>query len=335
MNRLTGRRGPARVTGMGRVGELDGVRGVAILLVVVGHAAGGSGGGVGVALFFVLSGYLITGLLDRERTATGRVDLRAFWTRRARRLGPALAGPLLIGALLTVLAVGSLRTVAYVPVADFAASAGASLGPLDHLWSLSVEEQFYLAWPLLLPLLRPRVIGALAVLLTGWRFTLDGAGWDAWAYYGLLPNAALLAAGAWLALRDVRARPWVTIPAGVVLVGLCWVSPGAVPPAWVQVAAGACGVVMVAGARGATWLGVGWLRWFGTISYGWYLWHFVLMWAVLRTPWAWPVAVVSLGVAAASWYWLERPVLERGRAPRPDREAETGGVPAVQGERAV
>src|SRR6478736_1926349 len=78
--------------GVGRVPELDGVRGLAILIVVAAHtiAPGHMGGGVGVTLFFVLSGHLITGMLLREHAAAGCRDLRAFWGRRARRLGPAL-----------------------------------------------------------------------------------------------------------------------------------------------------------------------------------------------------------------------------------------------------
>src|SRR5450759_534901 len=138
--------------------ELDGLRGIAILAVlgahmgVPGFAAGG--GGAGVTLFFVLSGYLITSLLFAEKDRFGRVDLRAFYMRRALRLFPALAAVLVVVVLLVV--TGSmpqaasegvdyrivlLGVVGYV--ANWVAVAGQSIGILGHTWSLAVEEQFY------------------------------------------------------------------------------------------------------------------------------------------------------------------------------------------------
>ncbi len=144
---------------------LDGIRAIAVAAVVAYHlqVPGLGGGLLGVSVFFTLSGYLITSLLLREVAQQGRVDLKAFWVRRARRLLPALGFMLTVVALTTAIArpeklVATLREAlgALFYVANwttigsgddyFARFTGP--GPLDHLWSLAIEEQFYLAWPL-------------------------------------------------------------------------------------------------------------------------------------------------------------------------------------------
>jgi peptidoglycan/LPS O-acetylase OafA/YrhL len=148
-------------------GGLDGVRALAVAGVVLYHArvGGFSGGFLGVDVFFVLSGYLITSLLLTRRHATGRIDLRQFWLGRVRRLLPAAL--LVIGVCLVVETVwlrGNLAAFRADAVAStlyfnnwhqifagqsyFAAFGRPSL--LEHFWSLSVEEQFYLVWPLIL-----------------------------------------------------------------------------------------------------------------------------------------------------------------------------------------
>lgn len=162
--RAAGRRRtlPAR----GEIPALDGIRAIAVLLVLAGHAGvpGVAGGFIGVDIFFVLSGFLITSLLLDEFARTGRVDLKGFWIRRARRLLPAL----LVMTLAVVAArelfppdaVTSLRddaVAAFFWVANWAFvaqqadyfSQGAPPSPLQHTWSLGVEEQYYLVWPLL------------------------------------------------------------------------------------------------------------------------------------------------------------------------------------------
>ena len=151
---------------------ITGVRGVAILLVVLFHAGAPvmSGGVVGVTLFFVLSGYLITSLLIAEHGAGGRVDLRAFVVRRARRLLPALVAVMVFvgainaaaGATGSVVADSAL-TLAYV--ANWARAMGDPMGMWNHAWSLSIEEQFYLVAPLAFALLvRTRHPGSLMVI---------------------------------------------------------------------------------------------------------------------------------------------------------------------------
>jgi peptidoglycan/LPS O-acetylase OafA/YrhL len=155
---------------------LDGLRAIAVLSVVAYHADVRAlrGGFLGVDVFFVVSGFLITALLLREVSQSGRVDLRCFWARRLRRLVPALATFLIVCAIFWYL---FHRAELLRIRAQFAAAAGyvsnwylvatngsyfAHLGrpsPLLHLWSLAVEEQFYLVWPLLIGLLvRTRIM---------------------------------------------------------------------------------------------------------------------------------------------------------------------------------
>ena len=166
------RRGP-KPRGAG-VPALNGIRGVAVALVLVGHSGipGVTGGFIGVDIFFVLSGFLITSLLLDEIGRTGQLDLGSFWVRRARRLLPALLIMVLAVIAARLLfppdAVSDLRndaTAAFLWVANWAFvshetdyfSQGAPQSPLQHTWSLGVEEQYYLIWPVL--------IAAVAVLL--------------------------------------------------------------------------------------------------------------------------------------------------------------------------
>lgn len=151
---------------------LDGVRGLAIAIVVGFHAFGWPGEGtLGVDLFFVLSGFLITTLLLEEHGATGTIRIRGFYGRRARRLLPALFAlltPLLILAGASAATTGSLHSPLFVGLASaltytsnivVAADASGASAWTIHLWSLAAEEQFYVIWPLLLIVLM-RIGGA-------------------------------------------------------------------------------------------------------------------------------------------------------------------------------
>jgi hypothetical protein len=199
---------------LGYAPALDGLRGVAIALVMLHHADVLPGGYIGVDVFFVLSGFLITTLLLEERAAQGRISLRGFYRRRARRILPALI-TLLLGYLVVVaLAGGSgIRAVA---LGGFftgnAVQAFANPNPLAqnglglaHLWSLAEEEQFYLLWPVVLILLARtrRLIPALATILAValvWRGVLAAEGASFYRiYYGPDTHADGLLAGALLA----------------------------------------------------------------------------------------------------------------------------------------
>jgi peptidoglycan/LPS O-acetylase OafA/YrhL len=153
---------------------LDGIRGTALLAVLAYHAGvpGIPGGLVGVDTFFVLSGFLITGLLLRERTKTGQISLGQFWARRARRLVPGLVVLLLIVAgyarwvaapsQLGKIRTDALATLGYAANWRFAWSHQSYFdhfsapSPLMHAWSLAVEEQFYLIWPIIVLLILRR-----------------------------------------------------------------------------------------------------------------------------------------------------------------------------------
>ncbi|MBU8809053.1 acyltransferase family protein [Mycolicibacterium goodii] len=180
--RAAGRRRtlPAR----GEIPALDGIRAIAVLLVLAGHAGvpGVAGGFIGVDVFFVLSGFLITSLLLDEFARTDSIDLKGFWIRRFRRLLPALLVMTLAVVAMRDLfgpdAVTSLRddaVAAFFWVSNwvFVAqqtdyfSQGAPPSPLQHTWSLGVEEQYYLVWPILLLLvvllLRRRSVRAVRI----------------------------------------------------------------------------------------------------------------------------------------------------------------------------
>ncbi|MEV0053600.1 acyltransferase [Saccharopolyspora shandongensis] len=157
--------GHVRPAVAGRIAGLDLVRGIAVGLVMLRHALPDlftGAGVVGVVMFFALSGYLITGLLVNERARTGRIDLRQFYLRRARRLVPAMV------ALVAVIAVVTLvfdplgdrgklgRTVLFALTWTGNLPFGHASDATFHLWTLATEEQFYLVWPALLLVLAPR-----------------------------------------------------------------------------------------------------------------------------------------------------------------------------------
>src|SRR3954453_9493811 len=153
-------------------GDIQGLRAVAVLIVVAAHADLPflPGGFVGVDVFFVISGYLIAGLLYREVLQTGRVSIGAFWARRARRILPAATLVTVVTVLLSLawmslvdarqVVVDALWASAFAANVHFAQQGvdyfntveGGGPSPLQHYWSLAVEEQFYVAWPLLLGL---------------------------------------------------------------------------------------------------------------------------------------------------------------------------------------
>ena len=236
--------------------ELEGLRAVAVGLVLLYHAGLPKfhGGYVGVDVFFVLSGFLITGLILRELRATGRIDLPQFYARRARRLLPAaavaLAGTLVLSVLLlpplrvpdvagdaaaASLYVSNLRFA--VQATDYLASEVAP-SPLLHFWSLGVEEQFYLFWPALLLVVasvggrlrgRDRRLGFAVVAVTAISFLVSLILTNVaqpWAFFSLPARAWELGLGALLALGAARLADLsrlaggALVAAGLVLVTL-------------------------------------------------------------------------------------------------------------------
>jgi len=203
------------------VPAIDGLRGIALLGVLAFHANGALRGGyLGVDLFFVLSGFLITRILLAEQQATGRIDLRSFWVRRARRLFPALLALMpAIGlyayfltppAGLAGIRADALSTLGYV--ANWSAIFShrsywelfRSPSPLEHTWSLAIEEQFYVVWPLVVFLVLRRfgaralfaVAAGLAALSMVAMVALFDPERTMRVYYGTDTRAATILAGA-------------------------------------------------------------------------------------------------------------------------------------------
>ncbi len=312
------------------VGALDGVRAFAVGAVMAYHAGVRhmSGGFLGVDVFFGLSGFLITSLLLGEARHTGTIRLGSFWARRARRLLPALLLVLCFVGLYSWLAapggaypglrLDSLSTLFYVANWHFILEgtsyfkAALAPSPLTHTWSLAIEEQFYLVWPLVvLALVRigRASRGVLAVAVAG---AVASTAWMAWharvlgdptrLYYGTDTHAMTLLAGAALAAvlagragrRDVgslRARgvldPVVQVlglVGAAVLVAMVlevtgsthWLYQGGFLVAGVATSAVLLSVVTVPRGILARALSLSPIRFLGRISYGLYLWHYPL-----------------------------------------------------------
>ena len=331
--------------------DLEGLRGIAVLLVLVYHAGVPrlTGGYVGVDVFFVLSGFLITGLLVRELESTGTVSLPAFYARRARRLLPAAAVCLLATVAISAVVLPPLRTpdvtadgiaaALYasnirfaIEATDYLQSEGAP-SPLLHFWSLGVEEQFYVFWPALLLLVtrgaaaivrRVAIVAAVVLVLSlGLSLWLTVAN-APWAFYSLPTRAWELAIGALLAVgaaRLVRLPPGVAAAAG--WIGLAAVALSAVvirtdtpfPGTAALLPTVGSGLVILAGMRASPagpgrLLGLPPLRFLGKISYSLYLWH----WPVIVLPAALidtPLPVrIGLAVLAIPIAWASQRWIE-------------------------
>jgi len=350
---------------LGHVPPLDALRGIAIALVLGGHAGYAiPGGALGVDLFFVLSGFLITSLLLNEWHERGQVNLLAFYRRRALRLLPALAA--LLGAY--CLAVGFLTLTGRRPVQDlgdallgslfglaYATNVAHLAGPLPvgefaHLWSLAEEEQFYLLWPPILLLvlsfrLSPRrLIIALAVLaaasateqatlwLGGASINRIWLGPDTHAYPLLL---GCLAGIAFTNGKIRRVPGWLMAIACITSV---WtLAFGVVQYPFFTLAATVLvlGCVLEQGSPIVRLLDQWPLRALGIISYGLYLWQGV----VLQTGFgvfpersgliALPAIGVAIACAVLSYYLVERPFLRRKRRFRMERSPLESRRPEV------
>ncbi|MCB0858243.1 MAG: acyltransferase [Solirubrobacterales bacterium] len=317
--------------------DIQGIRAIAVTLVLACHASipWAKGGYIGVDVFYVLSGFLITGLVVREIEKTGRVSIRNFYARRAKRLLPLAAlvlvficiGSLIIFPLAQQVTIGgdvfaaALYFVNWhfiVQGVDYFAAADGLHSPVQHYWSLSVEEQFYVVWPLLLLaagviatrakrnlktiILLITVPVAIASLIYSIQFTQQNP--EA-AFFSTIARAWQLAFGAVLAMllpKKLNMPGWLATVLGAGAVGvLLWATftmdattpfPGSngLYPVMATI------VLLVVGASGAgvttRILSTRPFQYVGNISYSWYLWH-------------WPFVVFALGIFGnLSWQWL-------------------------------
>jgi peptidoglycan/LPS O-acetylase OafA/YrhL len=359
-----------------RRGDIQGLRAVAVLVVIGAHAGFSPlpGGFVGVDVFFVISGFLISRLLFLEASRTGTISLRNFYARRARRILPAatvVSLATLIGSVLWLSAREALDVVYDVAWATFF---GANLrfadrgvdyfaqdlgpSPMQHYWSLSVEEQFYLGWPLILlaclvwtrrrqgrgrlpriPLLAALV--ALSVASFAYATVLTQAAPVA-AYFSTPARVWELGVGAILALVGPAIAQWtgshlqsLLAATGLGLIAVSCIEFGQATPfpgsAALLPVLGSALVLLAgchpSGSRGRVSAALSWapLRTIGDWSYSLYLWH----WPVLilareaagrdLSPGETALALVSiLGLSAATYWWVETPFRER-RARSPRR----------------
>ena len=332
------------------VPELDGLRGIAITSVIVHHQLAPislTGGFLGVDLFFVLSGFLITSLLLAEFSEANKISLRNFYMRRLLRLGPALTLYLVASLLLAfqTQSLSAIRQLKLIAIAVFyltnwrmAFGWDSALDPTAITWSLSIEEQFYLVWPLLLTLClalklgRRFIAGGLTLVILGivvHRFALLEGGADLTRlYYGSDTRADALLVGCIFGVLkskkiQLRNKFWLNTAALVsalalgflivtshfgdlflyrggftaiaVLSGVLIYTAANTPPRALSIA-----------------LKFPPLVWLGHISYGLYLWHWLVVREVsLDSLGRWETTAklgLSLGIAATSFYFFEKPI---------------------------
>ncbi len=346
-----------RTTGWNYRPDIDGLRALAVVAVVLFHyrVPGFWGGYVGVDVFFVISGYLITGLILKE-TTEGRFSLRSFYERRIRRIFPALFATLAVATVLAALLFfpvsfarfgkSLLATAFFASNLEFWREAGyfdvaADQKPLLHLWSVAVEEQFYLVFPALLLLIgarsRWRLTAAIgAIFAASLACSLWSVRHAPTAGYYLLPSrmwelmlGALLAIGA-VTVPDIRRLPALASAAGLALIGyavFAFRHETAFPGAAALVPCVGTALVIVAGEASPPnrMLSLRPIVFVGLISYSLYLWHWPIYVfaraALFRAPTpieATCLIALSFTLAVLSWNYVERPFRSGSfRWPRP------------------
>jgi peptidoglycan/LPS O-acetylase OafA/YrhL len=337
--------------------DLQGLRGVAVLLVVLYHVGVPflPGGYVGVDVFFVISGYLITGLLVREVGESGRIDYVRFVARRARRLLPAALVVIAVVAGTSVIIYPPLEREGIVSAARAAAvyvsnlwfagravdylGGDAATNPMTHMWSLAVEEQFYLLWPWLVALAAAgrskaeAVRRTLRVVVAATAVSLGACIWmtwqeQPWAFFGT-PfrswefglGAIVVLAGRYLQAlpaRMTRAMGFIGAMA-VILSAVVLTDSTLFPGGWAMLPAGGTALVLAGltsnePSRLKALLSTSVLSRAGDISYSWYLWHWPLlvMAPVLLPGGGVPVTiaaiVLSVLLAELSYRFVEEPL---------------------------
>ncbi|WP_156456084.1 acyltransferase family protein, partial [Sphingomonas sp. CCH9-E2] len=343
--------------------DTDGLRALAVLPIVLIHTQLWQlpAGFAGVDIFFVISGFLITGILLREGEAGG-IDLPGFYRRRIVRILPALLVMLvlvMIAAQLWLFApdirrVGLSAAAAAALVANFGVwlrtgyfEHGARWEPLLHSWSIGVEEQFYLLYPLLLCWIArraPRQLTIILAVITALSFFAGFAigAIDANAQYYLLPSraweltlGALVAAGATPRIASPRLREGVaTVGLGLIVASFSLIPAGAgFPVPWALLPCSGTALLLAYGGETtvARLLALPPLRAIGLISYSLYLWHWpivvfyrLMFGEIAGRGTAAALALAAIAVAAISYRLVERPARQRWRNAPPRRVIPAG-----------
>jgi peptidoglycan/LPS O-acetylase OafA/YrhL len=350
---------------------LDGLRGVAVIAVIAFHcrvpglSGGFFGGFLGVDIFFVLSGFLITGLLQEELQGTGRVALVTFYLRRFLRLTPPLALMLLAYLAAAPLVWPEITTgehlagaaLAGLYLTDYSIAFWRWPEMLGHTWSLSVEEHYYLLWPALVLLLfrldRDRQLFWLAVLLalaTLWRIASLSfvSEWEtAYSRFDTRMSGLLLGGLLRVWLARGQTIPPVAADAlgvlGIAGVGFSMLffhwGDGAVLVWGLPLVELASAAIILAASDERTWvhrrLSSRPLVWVGLISYGLYLWHYPIARALRETA-GWPETLLvtlalSLALAALSYHLIERPIRRLRRRWKPSLKSAAIARPLSAG----
>jgi peptidoglycan/LPS O-acetylase OafA/YrhL len=353
-----------------RIVELDAVRGIAAVMVLVCHLPRGFWfGETGVDLFFALSGFLISGIILRNREKDG--FLKVFYTRRALRIFPiyylTFIGILAVNALrrhpATLDGLGSFLTYTqFIP-----RYWGSDTPRLDlnvgHTWTLAIEEQFYLLWPLALVMFPTRFVPWLCIGLTATSSFLRSRGLDCAILFGHIDGLVLGSLLAWVEItygarfRKLLNRIYLFLTlAGFVIFYMIWATSSASGFTGKQIIrlnsgifvlsiayTGIIGIVQAM--SGKRWLAI--LRWqplaqLGTISYGLYLYHWIIYGYLdtaikfgLKFGDTWWLDVLkimlSLAAAVASWVWIEKPILQlKDRVSYAGSQSESQVQPVVE-----
>lgn len=329
----------------GRLKEVDGLRAVAVGAVIAFHflPAYFPGGALGVDIFFVISGLVITRSLLADRQGLGRISLPRFYWKRVWRIMPALwatVAATLVAGLILGRPQGREAVATLLSVMNWARAFN-WVGPdglaLGHAWSLSIEEQFYLLWPLGLILLLklPRRIGLAALLLfvlvlTGWRAALAALGGDFLRIYnGLDTHTDGLMVGCLIALWGRAPPRWVsaTWAVPVAALALATLRYGPAEPIDVSVALSSRALfsawLLWAAAGPETrlhpLLRSSLFQWGGSRSYSLYLWHYPVSFFLHPYDFFFPaklalMAALTVGAAELSYRLVEQPFQRFGRA---------------------
>ncbi|MBU0799844.1 MAG: acyltransferase [Alphaproteobacteria bacterium] len=308
---------------------LDGLRALAAALVLLFHARvpGLGGGFLGVDIFFVLSGFLITRLLVTEHESHGAINYAQFTIRRFRRLYPALlfflAGYLLVAPFFftDIHFLKHLKdsVIAGLYMADYINLSGDPMRYLTHAWTLGVEVKFYLLWPLvmawLMTLSRQRACLILALLFLGatlwraWNVHYLADPWDVYDRFDTHISGLLL--GALIGFANLRLpEKWWIAGAALLIITLCTTAWRSEATAIFGITAMEISALLLICAC-PSFLGASILPWLGRMSYGFYLWHYLVIRVARVYELDWP-ATLALGAtgglagAALSYYTIER-----------------------------